>query len=620
MNIELQCCGLGMLVFLLLYLLKEKSLKYSGRTRYMVALISCMICLTLDITSIIGIHLAYKEVFAPWVARLICKLYVLSLGVQAYQGFQYAASEFFAVGSHKGLRIFYRIWMVVGGIAIMALPITYFEDGRLVYSDGLSTYATYVVVLVYLVSTIVMAFVGKRTSKIRKYSILIWQGMWVLAAILQFAFQGLLLVGFAAAFGMILLYALLENPHDEIDRVTGQFTSTALYTYATDLMMQHKSFSSVTYRYQFINKNIDYETNRLLLVNIANILSEEKDALVFRNSDNGFTVIYNNSGDAKENMEYNISKIKEITNRPMAVNVTYVEDSKAFISSEEYFRFLHYTEFEYGAKDFLSADSETIGEMRDYFDTIDMINDALKDGRVEVFYQPIYNIAKGKFNSAEALVRIISKEGDIIYPGKFIPVAEQCGLIDKVGCEVFRQVCEFLSNGNLRKMGLEYIEVNLSVAQFDKDNPSKFINEMVQKYGINPKWINLEITETGFNSAKQLILKNMDILLDRGITFSLDDFGTGRSNLDYFVEMPVSIVKFDYTFTQSYFKSDKAKFVIEGMIDMLKKMNLAIVAEGVETKEVLDTMVKLGVSYIQGFYFSKALPKDKFLNFLGENN
>jgi EAL domain-containing protein (putative c-di-GMP-specific phosphodiesterase class I) len=205
-------------------------------------------------------------------------------------------------------------------------------------------------------------------------------------------------------------------------------------------------------------------------------------------------------------------------------------------------------------------------------------------------------------------------------PGTFIPVAEENGLIIPLGTEIFRQVCAFLATGMPQECGLEYIEVNLSMAQFDDDNPADFIRKAMEDFEIRPDWINLEITETANATTRQAVLRNMDQLIKQGMRFALDDFGTGRSNLDYFVTMPVDIIKFDYKFTQWYFKSRKAKYVIESLIQLMNRMELPIVAEGVETKEQLDTMCNLGVAYIQGFYFSKPLPKEQFIGFLKEQD
>ena len=621
MNIELQCCGLAMLTVLILIFLREKSLDYTSRRKYLFAIISCIVCLSLDVVSIIGIHFAYQGIISPWLARLICKLYVLSLALQAYEGFQYAASEVFSANSHKKLKLFYLIFFLLGGVAIMALPINYFEDGRLVYSEGPSTLATYAVVLPFLISSIVMAFMGgDRTSSVRKWSILIWQGVWIIAALLQLVFQGLLLVGFAAAFGMVLIYAELENPHEGIDRTTGQFTANAFIAYVSDRIATGRPFASNTYRILYTNKNVDFESNRVVLIKIANVLSQDKNVLVFRNSDSSFTAIYKNEEHTKREYDRVIRAVNEIGIENTKLSVINIDSSAMFNSSDEFFRFLHYYENEHFSEEFIKTDESVVAKMRKYFDTIDMINSALTGKRIKVFYQPIYNNREKRFSSAEALVRIIGEDGRIIAPAEFIPVAEQSGLIVAIGEEVFRQVCEFLKNSEAKGLGLEYVEVNLSAVQFDGENPAKFVKQIIGEYGVDPKWINLEITETAVNNARPILLKNMTALVEEGVTFSLDDFGTGRSNLDYFVDMPVKIVKFDFKFTHSYFESEKARHIIEGVVSIIDKLGLDAVAEGVETKEQLDTMSKLGITYIQGFYFSKPLPENEFIGFLRANN
>ena len=158
------------------------------------------------------------------------------------------------------------------------------------------------------------------------------------------------------------------------------------------------------------------------------------------------------------------------------------------------------------------------------------------------------------------------------------------------------------------------------MAQFDNENPSKFVRQTMKEYWIQPDWINLEITETASIYTKKMVLRNMNSLIDDGISFSLDDFGTGHSNLDYFIEMPVEIIKFDYSFTHRFFENFKARCVVETVVDLMHRMGLSIVAEGVETKEQLDAMEQLEVEYIQGFYFSKPQPKEEFLAFLEAKN
>ena len=189
-------------------------------------------------------------------------------------------------------------------------------------------------------------------------------------------------------------------------------------------------------------------------------------------------------------------------------------------------------------------------------------------------------------------------------------------MILKLGSIVFGKVCNFIKTHPLEQYGMHYIEVNLSVVQCGYEHLAQDYIEIMEQYGVDPKYINLEITESASTNAKKTLLGNMENLIDYGVHFSLDDFGTGQSNLNYIVDMPVDIIKFDRSMTNSYFENGKAKHVMEAAIHMIHGMNLEIVSEGVETKEQYQTMEDLGISHIQGYYFSKPLPQEEFVRFL----
>ena len=258
-------------------------------------------------------------------------------------------------------------------------------------------------------------------------------------------------------------------------------------------------------------------------------------------------------------------------------------------------------------------------EIREKAETKKEILQAIDEDRIEVFYQPIYSTKKKKYLSAEALVRIRKEDGTMLSPGMFIPVAEETGLIKQVGEIVFEKVCECLSENKVQQLGIEYIEVNMSVVQFELRNLAERYIKIMKRHDVDPKYINLEITETGSIQAKQNMLENMHRLIKYGVSFSLDDFGNGQSNLDYMIDMPVKIVKLDMLMTQSYFKNIKAKSVVQAVTNMVHNMQLKMVAEGVETKEQLDEMERLGIEYIQGYFFSKPVDKEEFMSFLSKN-
>jgi EAL domain-containing protein (putative c-di-GMP-specific phosphodiesterase class I) len=249
-----------------------------------------------------------------------------------------------------------------------------------------------------------------------------------------------------------------------------------------------------------------------------------------------------------------------------------------------------------------------------------LINEAIENDRVEVFYQPIYSTEKGHFTSAEALVRIRDGEGKLIPPNLFIGIAEKNGSILKLGEIVFEKVCSFLETSEAVKLGIEYIEVNLSVVQCEYEGLSKRFIEIMNEHNIPGNMINLEITESATMTSKNRLIRNIADLKNFGVGFSLDDFGTGQSNLNYIVEMPVDIVKFDRGMINAYFESHKAKYVMDAAMHMIQGLKLDIVSEGIETEEQLSIMKNLGIQYIQGFYFSRPLPEAECLEFLRKRN
>ena len=213
-------------------------------------------------------------------------------------------------------------------------------------------------------------------------------------------------------------------------------------------------------------------------------------------------------------------------------------------------------------------------------------------------------------------MRIRKEDGTLLMPGEFIEVAEKRGSILQLGAEVFEGVCTFIEEHNMENMGLHYIEVNLSAIQCGYKNLAQDLIDTMKRHHVDPHYINLEITESASIGSEKTFLDNLYSLKRYGVSFSLDDFGTGQSNLNYIVAMPVDIVKFDRGMTLSYFQNAKAKYVMDAAMMMIKGMNLEIVSEGIENEEQLKIMEALGIQYIQGYYFSKPLPKDKFVEFV----
>lgn len=139
--------------------------------------------------------------------------------------------------------------------------------------------------------------------------------------------------------------------------------------------------------------------------------------------------------------------------------------------------------------------------------------------------------------------------------------------------------------------------------------------EVINRYGISPSKINLEITETAANHAQNIMTSNIERLIDAGISFSLDDYGTGYSNIKSVASLPLSIVKLDKSFVNEE-DNPRMWIVLQNTVKMLKDMDMHIVVEGVETEQIVDKFSALDCEYIQGYYYSKPIPEQEFIEFM----
>lgn len=247
-----------------------------------------------------------------------------------------------------------------------------------------------------------------------------------------------------------------------------------------------------------------------------------------------------------------------------------------------------------------------------------IIDRALANHYFSVFYQPIYDTKTGKFSSAEALLRLRDPKYGYISPQLFIPLAEKSGAIHAIGSFVLEEVVKFIASDDFKQLGVDYIEINLSVMQCLRSNLADEIIDLTRKYKVPPSKINLEITETASGYSQSKLNTNITKLTENGFTVSLDDFGTGYSNLMRIAQLPLNIVKLDRAFVLME-ESGGNHIIIKNLIRMLKDMDLRVLVEGIETEEMVESFTQMGVDEIQGFYYSRPLTKSAYLRFLKEN-
>lgn len=241
------------------------------------------------------------------------------------------------------------------------------------------------------------------------------------------------------------------------------------------------------------------------------------------------------------------------------------------------------------------------------------IVNGLKKDSFEVYYQPTFNLSDGSLHGAEALLRLDDETIGRIPPYEFIPISEQMGLVDVLDTFVLGEVCKLLSTELKNDTSIEAINVNLSVLQCMKPGFVQSIDKEADKYGIDRSRINFEITESVAASDYDQLSQIVSELKRSGFRFSLDDYGTGYSNVMSVFSMDLDIIKIDKSILWTAVDHELGRILLENTVRMIKQMGRKVLVEGVETKAQLDLLRDVGVDYLQGFYFSRPLPREEFL-------
>ena len=238
-----------------------------------------------------------------------------------------------------------------------------------------------------------------------------------------------------------------------------------------------------------------------------------------------------------------------------------------------------------------------------------------EEGNYEVYYQPVMN-ADGTVHSAEALMRLTDNELGSVPPFEFIEVAERMALVDDIGEIALRQVCSFLQSGQPQQMGVNNINVNLSVVECMQDGFVERVNGIIAEYDVDPRMIGFEITESVASGDYSFLDRVMGELRSKGHRFSMDDYGTGYSNMHSLLTLNFDVVKIDKSVLWDAEKSETGKAVLETSVNLLNSVGCKVLAEGVETASQVQTLGCLHVDYYQGFYYAKPMPKSDFLCYL----
>lgn len=242
---------------------------------------------------------------------------------------------------------------------------------------------------------------------------------------------------------------------------------------------------------------------------------------------------------------------------------------------------------------------------------------AIAERQFKMYLQPKYSITKNEIIGAEALVRWHHPDRGMIYPNEFIPIIEENGFIKKVDYYIWEEVCRFVRRCIDAGISCCPVSVNVSRIHLRDNECIQVLSDLIKKYDIPKKLLELEITETA--NDQQVSMKALQ-LKEIGYTLLMDDFGSGYSSLNILLETPFDMIKLDKKFVENMMVSSKGRIILEQVVLMANELNVGILAEGVETKEQIEQLQRMGCDQVQGFYYSRPMPNEDFFTLVEKQN
>ncbi len=635
--VQFDLCALILLVVLLFYAVFRRMTKGVSNTMFLCILYSMLISVAFSMWTIMLDNSGNADEIALYIAHTGYLLFH-NLTTPAYVMYVISLADTW----HKLKKSVIQQIMIIVPYAFLAGLLIWNVFTDKVFSITEHTYVRGdLFFMLYIVAAYYMALgIGylikyrKLLTPLKIISIGAMAPLMLIAICIQFFLPACVVEMFAGALSLLIVTMTTQRPEEIIDARTGLGNYVAYADNVKRSFSTGKKFTIIMLNignYPSIQSMLTYDSNvemlRAVSREIENVNKYYRSYAEMYYLDRGrFRIILSHKSIAKSqdiaSMLFNALKSNISINNlsidlvPCICIVNCPEDVSDFTTLTTFGSNFHEQNRE---KNKVILASELFKQEKfDMASNIDIIIErAIKNHSFKVYYQPIYSVEKGKFSTAEALLRLIDDEYGFVPPDMFIPAAEKSGAIHKIGDFVLDEVCRFIASEDFKKLGLDYIEINLSVAQCMHGDLADKVLDTLKKHNITSDKINLEITETAVSFGQNAMRNNLDKLNNAGVSFSLDDYGTGYSNMKRVVQLPLKIVKLDKSFVDEQ-NNPKMWIVLQNTVKMLKDMNMEIVVEGIETEKMVEQFTNLNCDYIQGYYYSKPIPEEQFVEFIKE--
>ena len=631
-NYYLEVCSLIILVAITIAYFTRK--KYPVATARLFGVGLIVLCLNVSLDILFCVLLDHSDVVSLGYVEFIAELFFSTQFVLSYSLFAFVLYSLGKSIRYSPIYLLTIIPSAIGALLFFTNSIHHWcfgfipnnETGLYDFLPGSAFISLYIInwFMNYAV-TIVYTIAFRKALPRDLLKVLLSVMVLVLSvAVIQTIQPQYLLSGTAFTLSAMFAVVTVCDPDIKVDRVSRAFNDYAFIDYVNtqrfEKQRKHYIIFDIESFGMFSEKFTVTAANDLIVQIRKFIESVNKKVYLFRVMSQRFVILLRN----KEEQTQMVMAIKERFKQPFHVkghvvditlDVLYFINEDVFTNSDMYNNFMTRTLALVNFKEdnYLELDKTFLERISRDRRIKEILENCLKtQSGLYMVYQPIYDVNKKVFNHFEALIRLSNEELGYIGPGEFIPIAENFGLANDIDFFVLNETCAFLQ----RNPSISGLEINISCAEFF-NNPSERFMKVINKYGVDPSRIVLEITETIAVKYPEKTKEFMKDLGQYGIQFAMDDFGSGYSNIARFITLPFSVAKLDKSLLE---ESKNVVLFFDAAISLFKNLNIPIVIEGVEQEKQLALAKEKKIDYIQGYYFSKPLKESDLLEFLAKNN
>ena len=631
-NLQFQIISMIFIVMVLALFCGRRKLNITRERVFFSLIIACLVNCVLDLISVLGM---YSILYMP--ERLVSmfrRLYLISCVAVGLCLLMYTLAEVYQMAIFNPLRRkLYLLIVILASFLMVRLPLGGFYEGERRFGPAVMV-ALFSNLIYLIICFLYAALKGSGIAVERRNAIFLATFLMTGCGFLQLRYPALRFISFAEALVLTYMYMVLESPDVYVDKTFDTFNKDAFHMYLENRCSEERPVSLM-----YISVDEISNMNRIagtvisseLMRMAADYLKTCQPGRLFALDGGAFVLSFENDAHFFDHASrirdrfaqpFNIKNMNQNSLVEFEIRISMVVYGAMRmpegVRSDEIIETIKYfsSKLSGGRSNYLCIDRRQLWEMEAAWHVNNEIAGAVKEDRVDVFFQPIFSVYENSCNEIEALIRVRDRRNIYFDNSLILPAAENSGEITPLGYAVFRRICEFARDNDIKKAGISKIAVNLSTVQCQQRNLAENLIGIMEEYGVSASVFRFEISENTAEYMTQNLRRNMNNLMAQGASFVIDDFGGSRIDPDKVTQISRNYIKLGENVIRRYFNGDMTKQSMRVLCRMLLQLKMTVAAVGVEDQRQYAELKNLGITHMQGNAFYRPMPPDQVMQIL----